>query len=503
MRADKAYDELIRRVREEGLLTTVEALLEWDEETYMPSGGVENRSEQLALLAGLLHERGTDPHIGHLLTELEGSELLSDPASPAAVNVRVLRREYDRSVRMPRHLVEEVARTTALAQKAWAIARAESRFEIFRPWLEKIVELKRAEAECVGYESEPYDALIDDFEPGLSSAVVARLFDALRGDLVRLAGRIGGARRQPDVGLLRRHFPRTRQQAFGALVAAEVGFDLDRGRLDLAVHPSCTSIGPGDCRITTRFDDRDFAGGVLTILHEVGHGLYEQGLDPAHYGTPMGEALSVGMDESQARFWENRIGRSRGFWEYFFPQARDLFPESLDDVACADFFFALNRVSPSLIRTHADEVTYNLHILVRFELERALISGSLRAADLPEAWSEGYGRTLGIRPGNDADGCLQDGHWADGLLGYFPTYTLGDVFAAQLFARAELELGDLDEQVALGEYAPLVRWLGERVHRQGARYPSTKLIEVVTGSPPDHRPLVRALEAKYEALYGL
>jgi carboxypeptidase Taq len=286
-------------------------------------------------------------------------------------------------------------------------------------------------------------------------------------------------------------------------VASEVGFDLDRGRLDLAVHPSCTSIGPGDCRITARFDDRDFAGGVLTILHEVGHGLYEQGLDPAHYGTPMGEALSVGMDESQARFWENRIGRSRGFWEYFFPQARDLFPESLDDVACADFFFALNRVSPSLNRTHADEVTYNLHVLVRFELERALISGSLRAADLPEAWSEGYGRTLGIRPGNDADGCLQDGHWADGLLGYFPTYTLGDVFAAQLFARAELELGDLDEQLALGEYVPLVRWLGERVYRQGARYPSTRLIEVVTGSPPDHRPLVRALEAKYGALYGL
>ncbi|HEY8259520.1 MAG TPA: carboxypeptidase M32 [Gemmatimonadales bacterium] len=503
MRADKAYDELIRRVREEGLLTTVEALLEWDEETYMPSGGVGNRSEQLALIAGLLHDRGTDPEIGELLAALEGSDLLADANSPVSVNVRVLRREYDRSVLMPRRLVEEVARTTALAQKAWASARESARFATFRPWLEKIVELKRAEAECVGYQNEPYDALIEDYEPGLSSEVIARLFEALRRDLVPLAERIAAARRQPEVGLLRRHFPRRRQQGFGAQVAAAVGFDLDRGRLDLAVHPSCTSLGRGDCRITARFDDRDFAGGVLTILHEVGHGLYDQGLDLTHYGTPMGEAVSVGMDESQARFWENRVGRSRGFWEHFFPQAREFFPESLDDVALADFFFALNRVSPSLLRTNADEVTYNLHVLVRFQLERALVAGELRAADLPAAWNDAYRETLGIAPTSDADGCLQDGHWADGLLGYFPTYTLGDVFAAQLFARAEHELGDLDEQFAAGEFGSLVRWLGDRVYRQGARYPSTRLIEVITGSPPDHRPLVRALEAKYTALYGL
>jgi carboxypeptidase Taq len=503
MRADKAYDELIGRVRGEGLLTTVEALLEWDEETYMPPGGVGNRSEQLALLAGLLHERGTDPRIGELLAEVEGSDLLADPAAAVAVNVRVLRREYDRSVRMPRRLVEEVARTTALAQKAWAGALAEARFDLFRPWLEKIVDLKRAEAECVGYQAEPYDALLEDHEPGLSSAVVARLFGALREQLVPLAAHIAGARRQPDAGLLRRHFPRERQQSFGARVAAAVGFDFRRGRLDLAIHPSCTGIGRGDCRITARFDERDFANGLLTILHEVGHGLYEQGLDPDHYGTPMGEALSVGMDESQARFWENRVGRSRGFWEHFFPRAREAFPESLDDVACADFYFALNRVRPSLIRVNADEVTYNLHVLVRFELERALVSGDLAAKDLPGAWKEAYQRCLGIAPASDAEGCLQDGHWADGLFGYFPTYTLGDVFAAQLFARAELELGDLGEQFAGGEFGTLVRWLAERVYRQGARHPSTRLIEVVTGSAPDHRPLVGALKAKYGGLYEL
>jgi len=503
MRADKAYDELIARVREESLLTTIEALLEWDEETHMPPGGVENRSEQLALVAGLLHERGTDPRVGELLAELEGSDLLDDPMSPASVNVRELRREYDRSLRMPRHLVEEVARVTALAQKAWAVARADSRFAEFRPWLERIVELKRAEAECVGYEREPYDALIEDHEPGLSSTVVARLFGALGRELVPLAERIAGARRQPDSGFMRRHFPRDRQRAFGARVAAAVGFDFSRGRLDLAVHPSCIGLGRGDCRITARFNERDFAGGVLTILHEVGHGLYDQGLDPRYSGTPMGEALSVGMDESQARFWENRVGRSWGFWEHFYPRARGLFPESLDDVACGDFFFALNRVTPSLIRVNADEVTYNLHVLVRFELERALVAGDLRAADLPAAWSEAYRSRLGIVPRTDAEGCLQDGHWADGLFGYFPTYTLGDVFAAQLFARAADELGDLGEQFAAGEFATLVRWLGDRVYRQGARYPSARLIEVVTGSPPDHRPLVALLGAKYEALYDL
>lgn len=503
MRADKAYAELIARVREESLLTTVEALLEWDGDTCMPPGGVENRSEQLALVAGLLHERATDPRVGDLLGDIEGSDVVGDPMSAAAVNVRVLRREYDRSVKVPRRLVEDVARATALAQKAWAAARADSRFSLFRPWLERIVELKRAEAECVGYASEPYDALLEDHEPGLSSDVVARLFAALRQELVPLAERIAGARRHPQPDLLRRRFARDRQQSFGARVAAAVGFDFTRGRLDLAIHPSCTGLGPGDCRITARYDDHDFADGVLTILHEVGHGLYEQGLDPRQYGTPMGEALSVGVDESQARFWENRVGRSRGFWEHFYPRARELFPECLDDVAGADFYFALNRVSPSLIRVSADEVTYNLHVLVRFELERALVANDLRAADLPAAWTEGYRRCLGIAPACDAEGCLQDAHWADGMIGYFPTYTLGDVFAAQLFARAGEELGNLEEQFAAGEFETLIRWLGERVYGQGARYSSARLIEVVTGSPPDHRPLTAALTAKYSALYDL
>ena len=503
MRADQAYDELMRRVREESLLTTVEALLEWDEETYMPPGGVESRSEQLALVAGILHERGTDPRLGELLAAVEGSDLLADPTSPRAINVRTLRREYDRFVRLPRRLVEEVARTTTLAATAWAAARAAADFTSFRPWLERIVALKQNEAECVGYDGEPYDALLEDYEPGLRSEVVARLYKALRAELVPLAARLEAAPRRPDPSVLRRHFPRDRQRRFGETVAAAVGFDFGRGRMDLGVHPSCTAVGAGDCRISVRFDDRDFAGGLFTILHEVGHGLYEQGLEPEHYGTPIGEPASVGMDEAQARFWENRVGRDRRFWEHFYPRARAAFPESLGDVPLEEFHFAVNRVVPSHIRVQADEVSYNLHIMIRFELERALISGSLAVADLPDAWNAACLGTLGLAPRNDAEGCLQDGHWADGMIGYFPTYTLGDVFAAQLYACAEGELGDLGEHFARGEFAPLVQWLGRRVYRAGARLPSARLIEAVTGSPPDHRPLVGILTEKYAALYGI
>lgn len=503
MRAERAYEELLQRVREEAALASIEALLEWDEETQMPAGAVEGRSEQLALVAGLLHERGTDPRLGELLDELEGSALLEDPASPAAVNVRELRRDYERFVRLPRRLVQDLARTTALAERAWAAAREAADFARFRPHLERIVELKRAEAECVGYAREPYDALIEDYEPGITSEVVGRLFDALRRELVPLAGLIAGSSRQPETGVLRRAVPVDGQFRFGERVAARIGFDFTRGRLDRGVHPCCTSLGPGDCRIGLRFDLRDFAGGVLTVLHEVGHGLYEQGLDPAHYGTPIGEAASVGMDEAQARLWENRVGRSRGFWQHFLPQARERFPDALGDVGLDELHAAVNRVTPSLIRVHADEVTYNVHVMIRFELERALVSGDLRAGELPGAWGEAYGRYLGVTPSNDAEGCLQDGHWADGLIGYFPTYTLGDVFGAQLFARAGEELGDLEDAFARGEFGELVRWLGLRIYSQGGRRPSARLIEVVTGSRPDHRPLVRALRARYDALYRL
>jgi carboxypeptidase Taq len=503
MRAEAAYEELVRLAREESLLASCEALLEWDELVQMPPGGVEQRSRQRALLAGLVHERAADPRRGELLGELEGSALVADPESPEAANVRELRRLHERSRRLPRRLVEELARVTSLAQQEWVTAREQAEFARFEPWLERIVRAKREEAECVGVGDEAYDALLDAYEPGARAGDLAHLFEELRRELVPLASAIREAPRRPRTGVLRRDFPIDRQRAFGEEVAAAVGFDFERGRLDLSAHPFSTSLGPGDQRITTRFDARNFCDGFFAILHEVGHALYEQGLDPALRGTPAGEAVSIGMHEAQSRLWENRVGRSRGFWEHFFPRAKAAFPRTLRSVSLDEFHFALNAVAPSLIRVDADEVTYALHVLVRFEIERALVRGELAVRDVPAAWREAYRRHLGVEPANDAEGCLQDGHWAEGLFGYFPTYALGDVFAAQLFAAAAAELGDLEAQLARGEFDPLRGWLRDRVHRRGGRLPAARLVERVTGRPPDPRPFVEALRRKYGELYGL
>jgi carboxypeptidase Taq len=502
MRAQAAYDELIRRVREESLLASCVALLAWDEETYMPRGGVAHRGNQLALLAGLQHKRATDPRLGELLDEVEGSPLVGDPLSVAAVNVREIRRTVTRLTRLPRRLVEEIARTTSFGQEAWYTAYRKSDFAHIRPWLEKVLSLKRQEAECLGDNAVPYDALLEEYEPGARSGEVAQLFVALHRDLVPLLAAVSASPRRRDASILRRDYPVKRQRVFGEAVAIAVGFDFRRGRLDIAAHPSFGSVGPYDCRITTRFSPH-FSDAFFALLHEVGHGLYEQGLDPAHYGTPLGEAASLGVHESQSRLWENTVGRSLPFWEHFFPRARQVFPEALAGVTLGDFYAAVNQVAPSLNRVRADEVTYNLHILVRFELEQALVSGDLPVADLPEAWNAAYRHHLGITPANDAEGCLQDGHWGAGLIGYFPTYTLGNVFAAQLFARADRDLGGLKGPFARGDMDGLLRWLRARVHCQGRRYPAAKLIEHATGSPPDHRPLVEALRRKYGELYGL
>ncbi|MGE5230578.1 MAG: carboxypeptidase M32 [Deltaproteobacteria bacterium] len=498
MRPQAAYDELIRLVREEAMLSSCVDLLEWDEETYLPRGGVEHRSEQLALLAGLLHDRGTDPRIGELLGDVERSRLVGDPESPVAVNVREIRRAYDRERKLPRKLVAESARVSALAQQAWADAREAGEYELFRPWLEKTLRLAREEAEAVGYPEKAYDALLEDYEPGVTTAEVARLFEDLKRELLPLVEAITGGRKQrPRSGVQRREFPVDRQRIFGEAAAAAIGFDLERGRLDTSLHPFCTGLGPGDCRITARFSTRDFAGGFFAVLHEAGHALYEQGLDPAHYGTPMGEAASLGLHESQSRLWENLVGRRRSFWQHFFPRARAMFNEALHDTRLDAFLAGVNRVERSCVRVRADEVTYNLHILIRFELEQALLSTDLKPADLPEAWNAAYKRYLGVTPANDVEGCLQDGHWAEGLVGYFPTYTLGNLYAAQLFAAAREQLGDLDAQFARGDFGTLLGWLREHVHRHGQRFTPRQLVERATGAPPDWRPLVAALRDKY------
>jgi carboxypeptidase Taq len=539
----EAYSELIRRTRELSYLASTSSLLGWDEQTFMPEGGAAHRSAQMGLLAGLHHERATDPKLGELLAAVESSDLVAEPTSPAAVNARELRRSYNRRIRLPRTLVEELARTTSLAQPEWVAARTTCDFVRFRPWLEKIIQLKRDESACFATETaiagkppeahsspkkapasalpasrSPYDPLLDDYEPGANSQELAILFHALRSKLVPLVATISDRCRRLNHGrattgpnqppgaarsaILTRFYPRARQQVFGEAAAAAAGFDFKRGRLDVTAHPFCSGIGPGDCRITTRYDEHNFSDAFFGILHEVGHGLYEQGLDPEHCGTPMGEAVSLGIHESQSRLWENAVARSRPFWTYWFPMARRIFHEALSDVTLDAFHTAVNHVGPSLIRVQADELTYNLHIIVRFELEQALLSGDLAVADLPAAWNQKYEEVLGLKPGNHAEGCLQDIHWSAGLIGYFPTYTLGNLYAAQLFAQAETDLGGLEEAFAHGDYQSLLAWLRQKVHCEGQRRRPAELIEHITGNKPDHRPLIASLKRKYSELYG-
>ena len=491
---EQAYKELIRLAREETLLSSCADLLEWDEEVFMPAGGVKQRAEQLALLAGLSHDRATDPRYDELLSVLESSSLVSDPESPAAVNVRELRRGFDRERRMPRRLVEESARVTSLAQKIWATARRKNDYKTFAPWLERIIALAREEADAAGHNGTRYDALLDDYEPGVTTEQLSQLFARLTADLTPL---VAAFRERSSNSRLKKRFPLDRQRAFSQGVASTVGFDFERARFDTAQHPFCTSIGPGDVRIALRFSGTDMTAGVFTLLHEIGHGLYDQGLDPAHYGTPMGEAVSLGLHESQSRLWENFVGRSVGFWKHFYPVLRSTFPTALNKVSLDAFRQAIDRVEPGPIRVDADEVTYNLHIIIRFELERALLAGDLVPADLPGAWRELYHRYLGVTPDDDRSGCLQDAHWAEGLIGYFPAYALGNIYAAQIFDAAERELGTLDDAFAAGDFGGLRSWLAENIHRHGMRFRSHQIIERLTGKAPDSSALIEHLSRRY------
>jgi carboxypeptidase Taq len=498
----RAYQRLLDIVREAATLESCISLLAWDEETYLPPRGVEHRANQLALLMGMHHESAVQPRLGDLLAEVEASDLMRDADSPEAANVREIRRRYNRLIRVPKGLVEEITRTSSLAHEAWATAWNAADFAGFRPWLEKIVHLKRQQAEALGYTDSPYDALLDEYEPGATYRQLAEIFLSLRQDLLPLATTLThAARHNPDP--IAGAFPLERQRSFAIEVAATLGFDFSRGRLDASMHPFFAAIGPGDCRLTTRYVETNLGEAFFGVLHEVGHGLYEQSLDPTYFGQPIGETGSLGLHESQARLWENLVGRSRPFWEHFLPRARQLFPRALDKSPLDTFHFAVNQVHASCNRVRADEVTYNFHILVRFDLEKALVTGELDTADVPGAWNEAYRHYLGVVPANDREGCLQDSHWSAGQFGYFPTYALGNILAAQLFERADEEMGDLWPAFSRGDFSGLLAWLKERVYRHGRRFTTARLLTQVTGSPLDHRPLVRGLKRKYEELYRI
>jgi carboxypeptidase Taq len=444
-----------------------------------------------------VHDRGTDPRYEELLSAVEGSTLVSDPESAPAVNVREIRRSFDRERRLPRRLVEEWARVTTVSQQTLAEARQRDDYAAFAPWLDRVFALAREKADAVGYVGARYDALLDDFEPDMTCDRLMPLFAHLEAQLVPLVDALRDTPPPAPRHVLARQFPVDRQKLFANEIAAALGFDLEGGRLDVGQHPFCTAIGPGDIRIALRYEPRNFAQGFFALLHELGHALYDQGLDAQHYGTPMGEAASLGLHESQSRLWENLVGRSEGFWRHFYPQLRGAFHEPLHDISLETFRRVVNHVAPGPVRVNADELTYDLHIKIRFDLELALLSGDLRAADLPAAWGELYGRNLGVRPKNDREGCLQDIHWAEGLIGYFPTYTLGNVYAAQLFAAAERTVGPLEESFARGDFQPLRQWLGECVHRHGQRWSVASLIERATGKGPDPADLVESLTRRY------
>jgi carboxypeptidase Taq len=497
-----SYDILCRLTRETALLQSIEALIGWDERTYMPPAAGEYRAEQMTYLSGVIHQRRTDKHIGELLGELATSPLTRDKHSDEATTIRQLQRDYDKQVKLPQALVEELTRASVLGQQAWVEARKNNDFPAFAPHIKKLFDLKRQQAEALGYQANSYDALLDDFEPDALTADVARVLADLRKELVLLVQAIQQAKQRPDASILTREYPAAAQEAFGKAAAAAVGFDFNRGRLDVTHHPFCSGMGPHDCRITTRYDEHFFPSALFGTLHEAGHGIYDQGLRPELYGLPPGMYVSLGIHESQSRMWENLVGRSRAFWQHFFPKFRETFP-SARDVSLNDFYFAINGVQPSLIRVEADEATYNLHIIVRFELEQALLSGDLPVNDLPGAWREKYREYLGVEPADDADGCLQDIHWSAGLIGYFPTYSLGNLYAAQFFEQADKDLGGLAAQFSCGDFMPLKEWLQRNIHHRGQCYTATELVQLVTGKPLSHAPLIRHLRGKLEPLYGL
>lgn len=499
----RLYENVCRHARETALLNSIESVLGWDERTMLPAAGGEHRADQMTLLAGMVHQRLIEPQYGDSLGQLAESPLAADPHSDSGATIRRLKRQHDKKVKLPQSLVEELARTSVLGQQAWQEARQNDDFAAMRPWLEKTFTLKRQEAEALGYADRPYDALLDDYEPEERTSHVAEVLRRLREELVPLVEAIRGSARRPDTSILRRIYPTDVQKAFGRQAAEQIGFDFQRGRLDVTAHPFCAGLGPNDCRITTRYNERFFNESFFGILHEAGHGIYDQGLRTDQYGLPLGEAISLGIHESQSRLWENLVGRSWPFWEFFYPLAQQHFPAVLGDVDPDDFYFAVNDVRASLIRVEADEATYNLHILVRFELEQALLDGDLPVADLPAAWNGKYRDYLGIEPPSDAAGVLQDVHWSAGLVGYFPTYSLGNLHSAQIFAAADAELGGMAARFAKGEFQPLRQWLNEKIHQQGQRYSADELVMRITGKPLSHEPLMAHLRTKLGPLYGI
>ena len=474
-------------------LNSAASVLAWDRQTYMPEGGVGGRAEQLASLARIAHEMLASDETGRLLEDAEQAE----PGSDDAAILRVATREYDRAIRLPARLVAETSRATALADPAWVQARERSDWSMFAPHLERVLALK---LEAAGYldGDHPYDAMLDRYDPGSSTQRLRIMFDELKAGIVPLVREVSAIPAEDGVAPLRGAFDKETQDSFGRDVITSFGYDWSRGRQDPAVHPFCISFGgPGDVRMTTRFDPNLLPIGLFGTCHEAGHALYEQGVDPSFSRTPLSGGVSMGVHESQSRLWENLVARSRPFWTHFHPRLQDAFPDALDGLDLETIYRAVNAVRPSEIRTEADELTYDLHVLLRFELEVDLFENNLTVAELPEAWNAKMEEYLGIVPENDALGVLQDTHWAIGYFGYFPAYSVGNVLSVQMFEAAVEERPEILPDMERGEFGALLGWLRENVHRHGKKYEPDDLISRSTGRALDTAPYLRYLESKF------
>ncbi len=497
-------EKLTERLREVTYLGTAIAVLQWDQEVTMPKKGADARAHTISLLAGLVHNKFLEVDHDGLLSGLK-KKLDGGKLSPAeATVVRETWRSFSRERKLPETFVKEMAKLTSKSQNVWTEAREENNFAKFAPYLEQVVEKKREEAKLIGYADSPYDALLDTYEPGMTTSEIERIFGDLKTFLVPFLARIQKVsnNKLPHVIAKSAHFPIEKQIELSKQVAESMGYDLDAGRIDVSAHPFTTSFHPNDVRITTRYNPKDVLESIFPTMHEGGHALYEQGLPHEHFGTPLADATSLGIHESQSRLWENMVGKSLSFWKHWYPKLQKEFP-GVFTAPLADFYASVNIVKPTLIRVEADEVTYNLHIIIRFELEKALIEGTIAVKDLPKLWSERYKEYLGITPKSDKEGVLQDVHWSTGYIGYFPTYTLGNLYSAQFWNTAKKQIPDLPKKIGKGDLKTLREWLRKHIHQHGKSYSAEDLALKITGEKLNPDYFSRYLEEKYTNIYKL
>jgi carboxypeptidase Taq len=497
-----ALEQLKNHLAEIDDLKNAAGVLGWDQQTYMPSGGGEARSHAIGTLSRLSHEKFASDETARLLDSAEKTiQNLSDDSDEACL-VRMTRRDYEKSRKLPDEFVAAWSRDAILSNEVWRHARGANDFAAFQPHLEKMLDYARRQADYYGYEQHPYDALLDDYEPELKTEEVRVIFTELRARQVPLVQKLA-AQDAPRDDFLNRDYAPEKQGQVGMNIVQKFGYDVDRGRLDIAPHPFCTNFGRNDVRITTRYRNDQPAQAIFGIFHEAGHALYEQNTAPSLSRTPLASGASMVFHESQSRLWENVVGRSLALWQHFWPQMQEAFPENLGDVSPEEWHRAINRVSPSLIRVEADEVTYNLHIMLRFELEVALVARELEVKDLPEAWRAKMQEFFDVVPSDDKDGVMQDTHWSSGSFGYFPTYALGNLMASQIWDTATGAHPEIDGEIAGGEFGTLKNWLTENLYQHGRKFLPPELALRVTGQPLQAAPYLRYLSGKYENLYGI